>query len=114
MSGLISNQGAPRALLLLWLQGAFELIACPALLSELRRVLLRENFRPYVTPREVRAYLELLHRLSSIQADPPVTSGVTPDPGDDYLVALARSAAAEFLVSGDHHLTSSRSFAHRY
>ncbi len=34
-----------------------------------------------------------------------VAPGLTPDPKDDYLVALARSAAAHFLVSGDPHLT---------
>jgi uncharacterized protein len=37
--------------------------------------------------------------------DPPLRSGLTPDPGDDYLVALAQEAAAECIVSGDVHLT---------
>jgi predicted nucleic acid-binding protein len=30
---------------------------------------------------------------------------VTPDRGHDYLVALARAARADVLVSGDAHLT---------
>jgi predicted nucleic acid-binding protein len=47
----------------------------------------------------------LIRRLSSIQPDPEITVGVTPDPGDDYLVALARAAKAHFLISGDPHLT---------
>jgi predicted nucleic acid-binding protein len=37
--------------------------------------------------------------------DPSSQPGLTPDPGDDYLVALARKAAAECIVSGDAHLT---------
>jgi predicted nucleic acid-binding protein len=30
---------------------------------------------------------------------------LTPDPGDDYLVNLARAADVDFLVSCDSHLT---------
>lgn len=105
ISGLISGRGAPRALLLLWLEGSFELITCSALLSELERVLLRPKFRPYLTVKEARDYAALLRRLSSGQADPEVVVGVTSDPGDDYLVALTIGAGAHFLVSGDPHLT---------
>jgi len=105
ISGLISAKGAPRGLLWLWLEGSFELITCPALLGELESVLLRPKFRPYVSPHEVRAYLALLLRLSVAERDPEVPAGLTPDPGDDYLVGLARAAAADFLVSGDPHLT---------
>ncbi len=105
ISGLISGKGAPRSLLWLWLEGSFELIVCPALLAELDRVLLRPKFRPYVTAQEVRAYVAMLRRLSSVETDPEVTVGLTPDPGDDYLVALARATRAHFLISGDPHLT---------
>ena len=66
---------------------------------------MRPKFRPYVTAREVRAYVALLRRLSSAKPDPKVTHGFTPDPGDDYLVALARAAETHFVVSGDPHLT---------
>ena len=105
ISGLISAKGAPRSLLWLWLEGSFELIVCPTLLAELERVLLRPKFRPYVAAPEVRAYVALLQRLSSVESDPEVEAGLTPDPGDDYLLALARAAEAHFIVSGDPHLT---------
>jgi predicted nucleic acid-binding protein len=81
---------------------------CPALLAELERVLLRAKFRPYATAPEIRAYVALLRRLSSVEPDPEGTQGFTPDLGDDYLVALARVAGAHFLVSGDPHLTELR------
>jgi hypothetical protein len=29
--------------------------------------------------------------------------GLTPEPGDDYIVALARRAGAHFIVFGDQH-----------
>jgi putative PIN family toxin of toxin-antitoxin system len=105
ISGLISGKGAPRDLLWLWLEGAFELVVCPLLLGELERVLVRPKFRSYVTIQEVRAYAALVRRLVSLEPDPEVAVGLTPDPGDDYLVALARAARAHFLVSGDPHLT---------
>jgi uncharacterized protein len=80
-------------------------VVCPILLAELERVLLRPKFRPYVTTQEARAYTALLRRLVSLEPDPETTPGLTPDPGDDYLVALARAAKAQFLISGDPHLT---------
>jgi hypothetical protein len=78
ISGLITAKGAPRGLLWLWLDGSFELIVCPVLLAELERVLLRPKFRPYVTVQEVRAYVALLQRLSSVEPDPEVTAGSLP------------------------------------
>lgn len=105
ISALISGKGAPRDLLWLWLDGSFELVVCPSLLGELERVLLRSKFRPYVSVQEVRAYVALLRRLVALEPDPEATAGLTPDAGDDYLVALARAAKAHFLLSGDPHLT---------
>ncbi len=37
--------------------------------------------------------------------DPAAVPGVSPDPDDDYLIALARAGNADYLVSGDRHLT---------
>jgi predicted nucleic acid-binding protein len=36
--------------------------------------------------------------------DPAALLGASPDPDDDYLIALARAANADYLVSGDRHL----------
>jgi predicted nucleic acid-binding protein len=47
----------------------------------------------------------MILRGATLIADPPEPPALTPDPGDDYLPALASAAGARFLVSGDPHLT---------
>jgi putative PIN family toxin of toxin-antitoxin system len=105
VAALISPRGAPAELLLAWFEGYFELVVSPRLLGELGRVLRRPKFRRYVTGAEVAGFLELLADRAVVVQDPPDPPPVTPDPGDDYLVALARAARADVLVSGDAHLT---------
>lgn len=68
-------------------------------------MLLRPKFRQYISIEEVSGYLEIFERLAIFVRDPAMPPSVTPDPGDDYLVALARASSANFLVSGDPHLT---------
>jgi len=101
IAALISAKGAPRALVRAWMDGAFELLLSPNLLAELARVLARPKFRRYVGEREVQAYVALLQRFATLCADVESPARLCPDPGDHYLLALARSYAADFLVSGD-------------
>jgi len=105
IAALISAKGAPRDLLHAWIDGEFELIISSKVLSELERVLARDKFRGYVSLRDAMTYVSLLRRFASIAPDiePPPRS--SPDPGDDYLMALASSQSADFLISGDPHLT---------
>lgn len=105
IAALLSRTGAPAGLFLAWLEGRFDLIVSPALLDELDRVLGRPKFRRYLSEGEARAYVAIFRRLARIVDDPAVEAGITPDPGDDYLVALARASGAHVLVSGDSHLT---------
>lgn len=104
IAGFISADGAPRELLLRWLAGEFELIASPALLEELEGVLVRPKFRSYASEDETRRFVAIIRDLASIAPDPPAQRGLTADPHDDYLVALARATHASVLVSGDRHL----------
>ncbi|MEZ4596267.1 MAG: putative toxin-antitoxin system toxin component, PIN family [Chloroflexota bacterium] len=99
---LISQAGAPARLLLALRAGAFELVASPALLAELREVLARPRIRRYVTADEAAAYVLAIERDAIVVDDPPPDDDtVAPDPDDAYLVALARSARVDALVSGD-------------
>lgn len=106
IAALISSKGAPRRLLEAWIDGAFELVVSPALLSELEQVLHREKFRPYVSIADVRSYVALLKRFATLASDAEALLHFSPDPGDDYLIALATAEVVDYVVSGDAHLTN--------
>jgi len=57
-----------------------------------------------ITTDESRELIELLGHEGEVHEDPTEPPPVrSPDPGDDYLIALAAAADA-LLVSGDRHL----------
>lgn len=109
VSALISSKGPSARLLLELRAGAFELVISPHLLAELEEVLHREKFRPYATEEEVNAYVDVLRDESIVVDDPdPASEPIGEDPDDEYLIALARAARVDALVSGDPHLTRLR------
>ncbi len=109
VSALISPGGPSAAILLELRDGAFELVASPTLLAELRAVLGREKFPRYVTLAEAVAYVDLIGHEARIVDDPaPSAPPLSADPDDEYLVDLARVAAVDALVSGDAHLLDLR------
>lgn len=110
ISALLTPRGASARILPHLRTGAFELVTSPALLAELRAVLQRDKFRPYVSLEEAEQFVELIRRESTSMEDPePPAVPLSEDPGDEYLIQLARAARAEALVSGDPHLTRLRS-----
>jgi putative PIN family toxin of toxin-antitoxin system len=104
VSGLLSAAGPPGRILDRWRDGQFDLVVSPLWLDELVRVLGRPKLARYLSPGEPQEVLGAIRLQADVVADPPAEPGLTPDPGDDYLVALARAAEADFLISGDAHL----------
>lgn len=105
VSAILSPSGAPAEVFRAGEAGRFEPIASEKLLAELEAVLLRPKFRRYLDENEARGYVVRVRSASTMVPDPAFDPGLTPDPKDDYLVALARAAGAHLLVSGDPHLT---------
>ena len=105
ISAVISPAGAPREILTAWTQGRFDLIVSPELLGELRDVLARPRLRRWVSEAVAAEYVDGLTDGALLIDDPLAQPGLSPDPDDDYLITLARAAGADYLVSGDHHLT---------
>jgi uncharacterized protein len=101
ISAVLTRNGAPAELLSRWLAGEFEVIASEALLGELEGVLMREKFRRYVEVAEARALVALVRASAVMVGDAAAPARTSPDPGDDYLFALAATARADALVTGD-------------
>lgn len=105
VAAFISPRGPPARLLTMWLEGAFEVVASPKLLTELITVLHRPKFRRYFSEEEAEAYVATLTRLAIVVRDPGEAPPITDDPNDDYLFALGNAALVDVIVSGDAHLT---------
>lgn len=107
VAGLLSPRGAPAETLDRWRSGEFDLVVSDSLLEELARTLAYERIASRLEPGEAELFVAGLREHAIVFEDPPPQDGlVAGDPGDDYLVALARAAGAHVLVSGDSHLLS--------
>lgn len=84
--------------------GAFELIVSELLLTELERAFGYPKLRKRIPAETAAAYIGWLRSHGTLAEDPagppPVRS---PDPDDDYLLALAIDRRS-FLVTRDQHL----------
>lgn len=104
ISAALAPSGSPGRLFRAWVEGAYELVVSPLLLTELRRALAYPKLKDRISPAEADELLELLSRGAILsedpQAAPPVSSA---DPDDDYLIVLA-SETRSVLVSGDEDL----------
>jgi putative PIN family toxin of toxin-antitoxin system len=81
-------------------------VACPMLIDEVIGVLHRGKLRRLIGIDDVDTFIRTLRVLAHLVPDPAVIAGVTPDPDDDYIVALAKVADVPVIVSGDQHLRS--------
>jgi putative PIN family toxin of toxin-antitoxin system len=105
VSALLAPTGAPAELILRWLAGDFELVVSEQLLEELERTLAYPKIRRRISAADADAFVALLRDATEVASDPLAPPRRSPDPGDDYLLALAEREGA-FLVSGDQHVLS--------
>lgn len=103
ISALLSPGGAPAQILSRWLVGEFELVVSESLLAELERALAYAKLRTRIAPEDAVVFVSFLRDVADLALDPPAPPRRSPDPGDDYLLALAESEKA-IVVSGDQHL----------
>jgi len=103
LSALLSPLGAPAKLLDAWERKRFTLVACDALVAELRDVASRSFFRARLRASSAELLAAGLRDFSFFCRDLP-SGPVASDPKDSYLLALAEASQAEFLVTGDKDL----------
>ena len=105
LSALLSPLGAPAKLIDAWERKKFTLVACDALILELRDVAARPFFRTRLRAGTAELLAAGLRDFSLFCRDLP-SGPIAPDPKDAYLLALAEAGQADFLVTGDKELLS--------
>lgn len=103
ISALVSPDGVPAHILKAAEESKFEFAISERLLTELEVVLLHKKFRRYASIEEANAHIRRVREVGVIAVEGEILP-VTPDPKDDYLVALAVRGQVAYLVSGDPHL----------
>jgi uncharacterized protein len=107
VSALIRPEGPPgRILVRVIREGAFELVASPATLEELRRTLrypkVRKSLR--LTDEELDLWVDALRAIALVVEGRVSRHVVQADPADDIYIAAAAEGLADYIVSGDRHL----------
>lgn len=83
-----------------WRHGRFELVSTDRQIEELRQVVRRPFFQARLKASEVGRMVNDLRRLA-VMIDTLPSVSRSPDPADDYLLALCEAARADYLVTGD-------------
>ena len=100
ISTLLAGTSLPAHLIVLWREGRFDLLTSAEQLDELMRVTrypkIRERLAPALAGRLINEIRDLAVLLTEL---PTVTA--SPDPHDNYLLAMAELGSADFLVTGD-------------
>lgn len=104
--------GISHRLLHLAETGDLTLVTTPAIMEELRDVLSRPKFRLRIRTLQssVAELMEALLSLVEVVQDLPIEPVVKRDPDDDKILACAIAAQAHWIVSGDDHLLSLKSY----
>lgn len=85
------------------LSGKIKLIFSPESLTEFLEVVQRPKFRRYFSNVHVAQLLDLFDVYGEI-IEVSSTVVLSRDPNDDFLLALAKDSAADFLITGDKDL----------
>ena len=100
VSALIAPAGTPAAIYNAWEDGKFTLLTCAHQLDELlatpHQPRVAELVKPYKAGRLVNQIKKLAENVN------PLASVIrSPDPTDDFLLALSEAGKADYLVTGD-------------
>lgn len=79
------------------------LVICSELLAELRDVTSRPKFAKYFNQSDVESLIDFMQIIGET-IEPQQSVKICRDAADDYLLALAAEAKAEYLVTGDDDL----------
>ena len=100
VSALITPAGKPAAIISAWLDGKFTLLTCSAQVAELRSTLQKPRVAELVKPHKAGRLVNQIKKLAEDIVPLPRVER-SPDPTDDFLLALSEGGEANYLVTGD-------------
>lgn len=100
LSALMVRGTPPDKLYEAWRHGRFQLASAEQQLEELKRVSRRPFFQDRLTASEIGRMVNDIRRLATM-CDPLHDVSGSPDPNDDFLLAIAQAADADYLITGD-------------
>ncbi len=100
ISALIAPGGWPDILYQSWRGGRFVLISSEEQFDEFRRVSRYPRLRRFLQPAAAGTMLNEIRLLASLTASLPKVD-VSPDPADNFLLAMAQAGHADYLVTRD-------------
>jgi uncharacterized protein len=112
VSALLKPQSNPARVIELVHAGQMTLLVSPAILDEVRRVLTYPKLKKLHrrSPQEIESFLDKLTKIAVLTPGTLEVSVVKDDPSNDIYLACAVEGKADFIVSGDHHLTELKTF----
>ena len=99
VSALINSNSRKRLDLIL-INDSLEILLDNSLLKELLEVSSRPKFSKYVSPEQVESFLNLITERGNFVETSSVVR-LSPDPKDDFLLALCKDGKADYLLTGN-------------
>ena len=100
-SGVTHSKGHSGQLVTAWRRRGFHLVVSEHILDELAETLEDRYFKKRMTQRERQAAVARLRRQARLTEITASVKGVAPSAKDDLVLASAKSANADFVVTGD-------------
>jgi uncharacterized protein len=115
VSAMLSPGNPPAKILELALSGKMQLIISPGIIREIGQVLkypkVKKALKKHqISSQEVDEVILKLLKVAVITTGEILAAGVSDDPADDMVIACALEGQADFIISGDHHLTDLKDY----
>ena len=101
VSAIRAERGPLAVIREAWLAGRFQVSVSDPLLEEVERTLAKPYFADQVGKVLARHFVDLLQETALVHPIIEPAAGVATPPEDDRILATAKNARAQFLVTGD-------------
>jgi hypothetical protein len=109
---LIKPHSNPARIIDLVYEGHFALVISAPIIEEVRRILSYPKLKKLHrrSSDEIDLFLKKLEKVAILTPAQLAVKAIKDDPTDDKYLVCALEGQADFLISGDHHLTGLRVF----